>query len=114
MATTADEQFAIIVNGGDYAFFVRDDKGTAIVAQANSGPDGTWHHLVGVCDGIGSTLTFYIDGVAAASAGISGLHNGIINSADAVSIGAEDWAVFRHSTCPTTAPLTRWRFTRPI
>jgi hypothetical protein len=88
--TTADEQFAIIDDGGDYAFFVRDDKGNQVLAKASSGPDGAWHHLVGVCDEKGGTLYLYIDGVVAASTAFSGLDpSGVINSHDAVSIGAE-------------------------
>jgi hypothetical protein len=87
--TEANEQFAITDDGGFYTFFVRDDKANAVVAKGNSGPDGAWHHLVGVCDEIGGTLTLYIDGAVAGSAGITGLQNGIINSQNAVSIGAE-------------------------
>jgi hypothetical protein len=88
--TTADEQFAITDDAGVYAFFVRDDKGNAATATATTGPDGNWHHLVGVCDEAGGSITLYIDGAVAASAGLSGLDaNGIINSQNAVTIGSE-------------------------
>jgi hypothetical protein len=88
--TTADEQFAITDDGGVYTFFVRDSKGNAATAQANAGPDGNWHHLVGVCDEVGGTVTLYIDGAVAGSGQTSGLiATGIVDSQDAVNIGAE-------------------------
>jgi hypothetical protein len=93
--TTADEQFAITDDGGFYSFFVRDSKGNMGQATAKTGPDGNWHHLVGVCDYqgtgvLGPGLTLYIDGAVAASGGLGSLiSSGIIDSQDAVSIGAE-------------------------
>jgi hypothetical protein len=85
-------QFAIAVNtgGGNYRFYVCDDKGNVAEADAPTGPDGTWHHLVGVCDEIGGTLTFYIDGQVAASTDFSALDTAkILNSENPVSIGAQ-------------------------
>ncbi len=95
---TASEQFAIGVNAGIYRFFVRDPKGNIAEADATTGPDGAWHHLVGVCDGKGGTVTFYVDGTAVASATPPAA--GIRQSSAGVSIGAErsgvlptyDWA----------------------
>lgn len=88
--TTANEQFAITDDGGVYTFFVRDSKGNAAVASAPTGPDGNWHHLVGVCDEIGGTVTLYLDGAVAGTGVTSGLlATGIIDSQDAVSIGSE-------------------------
>jgi hypothetical protein len=84
------EQFVIDVINGDYRFAVCDNKGNVAAATANSGPDGTWHYLVGVCDEIGGSLTLYIDGVAVQSANFTGLDSGkVLSSSDPVSIGAE-------------------------
>jgi hypothetical protein len=94
--TTANEQFALIDNGGPYQFFVRDNKGNQVIATAKSGPDGNWHHLVGVCDyqglgGSGPGLFLYVDGVVSGSGPLPGalISTGVINSDDAVSIGSE-------------------------
>ena len=84
------EQFAIGVQSGFYRFYVNDNLGGTAAAIATSGPDGKWHHLVGVCDSAGPGLTFYIDGVAAATSDLSQLNGGgILSSTDPVSIGAE-------------------------
>lgn len=88
--TTANQQFAIIVTSGNYAFFVGDDKADEAAAVATTGPDGSWHHLVGVCDEVGGAVTLYIDGAVASSASTSSLDaGGIINQLDPVSIGSE-------------------------
>ncbi len=87
--TTADEQFALIDNGGSWAFFVRDTKGNQHIATAATGPDGQWHHLVGVCDEIGGALSLYVDGLPAASASASGLVGGVISTENPVTIGSE-------------------------
>jgi hypothetical protein len=94
--TTANEQFALVATPADYEFFVRDAKGNGVGATATVGPDGNWHHLVGVCDYLGlnsgsPNLTLYIDGANAAVAPLPGalVSTGIINSPDPVSIGAE-------------------------
>ncbi len=85
----ANEQFALAVSGGNYRFFVRDPSSghTISEADATTGPDGAWHHLVGVCDGSASSLTLYIDGAVAGTAGTPAL--GIVDSSAPVSIGAE-------------------------
>jgi hypothetical protein len=89
--TTADEQFIILDDGGQMAFIVKDDKGDAVGIGSGFAPDGAWHLYDGVCDYIGSTLTFYIDGQPVGSAALPGALNasGIIDSQDPVSIGAE-------------------------
>jgi hypothetical protein len=90
-----DEQFAISVTaGGDYVFFVTDSKEDTAAAVAKTGPDGNWHHLVGVCDFQGLVgnkgITLYIDGTNAAFASLPGsLVGGIIDSEANVSVGAE-------------------------
>jgi hypothetical protein len=86
----ATEQFAIGVKSGYYRFYVNDDSGDTIAAIASTGPDGKWHHLVGVCNSTGGGLTFYIDGAVAATSTLLGLNaDGILNSTDPVGIGAE-------------------------
>jgi hypothetical protein len=110
--TTADEQFAITVQAGLYSFFVRDDKGNEALAQANAGPDGQWHHLVGVCDyqGLGGSrgLTFYIDGVVAATGGLGDLQpSGLVNSQEAVSIGAERSGNLPANDLPYTGAISQ-------
>jgi len=93
--TSANEQFALIDDNGAYGFFVRDQKANGVEAKGRVGPDGNWHHLVGVCDyaGLGGPagLTLYVDGVSVATASLPGVlvSSGIINSQDAVDIGAE-------------------------
>lgn len=92
----SSEQFAIAVSGDYYRFYVTDPKSDIYEADASSGPDGAWQHLVGVCDG--TTLTLYINGAVAGTAATPSL--GVRTSTDPVSIGAErsgptptyDWA----------------------
>jgi hypothetical protein len=100
-ARFATEQFAIDVQSGFYRFYVNDDQGDTVAAIASTGPDGKWHHLVGVCAAPGGGLTFYIDGAIAATGNLSELNSGgILSSTDPVGIGAErsgvlpdyDWA----------------------
>ncbi|HUD47962.1 MAG TPA: LamG-like jellyroll fold domain-containing protein [Candidatus Baltobacteraceae bacterium] len=85
----ANEQFALAVNGANYRFFVRDPTADHTIAEAdaNIGPDGAWHHLVGVCDGAGGTVNIYIDGALAGTTGTPAA--GVTPSPSAVSIGAE-------------------------
>lgn len=86
------EQFALAVStsGPNYTFLVCDNKGDEASVTANTGPDGAWHHLVGVCDEVGGTLTLYIDGAVASTGGFSALKStGILNSENPVSIGAQ-------------------------
>jgi hypothetical protein len=84
---TENEQFCIDVSGGLYRFYVNSPESIMTAATATTGPDGNWHHLVGVCNGSSKAFTFYIDGAVAATAAFP--PTGIIDSQDAVSIGAE-------------------------
>ncbi len=91
-----DEQFAIsVTSAGEYVFFVTDSKENTAAAVAKSGPDGTWHHIVGVCDyqGLGGPagITLYIDGTNAATASLPGnlIATGLIDSGANVSVGSE-------------------------
>jgi Concanavalin A-like lectin/glucanases superfamily len=84
------EQFVIDVINGDYRFAVCDNKGDVASVTATTGPDGTWHYLVGVCDEIGGTMTLYEDANPVASGGFTALDSGkILSSSDPVSIGGE-------------------------
>jgi hypothetical protein len=53
-----------------FRFFVRDAGGGAHLANGTVGPDGAWHHLVGVCDQARSNVLLYVDGVLNASGSI--------------------------------------------
>jgi hypothetical protein len=49
--TTANEQFAVDIAGGNYRFFVRSPNGNQFQAQANVGPNpNSWDHVVAVYD----------------------------------------------------------------
>ena len=59
------EQFRLdVLSGGHYRFCIRNAANTFVrTAQStNVGPDGTWHHLVGVCDQAHGSLYLYVDG----------------------------------------------------
>jgi hypothetical protein len=76
-------------NSGAFRFFVRTAQtGTPIYsANGTAVPDGTWHHLVAVCDQASSNLFLYVDGKLNAKA--SGVTGGIRASANAfMNLGA--------------------------
>jgi hypothetical protein len=87
--TTATEQFSIDVTAGHYRFFTRqgDANNTLIDANAASGPDGTWQHVVGVYDDQGNTMYIYVNG------NLEGTHatrtGGTIAGTTPVSIGSK-------------------------
>jgi hypothetical protein len=85
--TSSTEQFAIGVDGAAYRFYVTDTKNNTYEAEGTAGPDGNWHHLVGVYSSSASTMTLYFDGEVAASTATPTL--GVLTSTDPVSIGAE-------------------------
>jgi len=92
--TDKNEQFAIAVTAGSYVFWVTDSKENTATVTAKAGPDGNWHHIVGVCDFQGLSgsagLTLYIDGTNSGTASLPGaLIGGIIDSQDDVSVAAE-------------------------
>ncbi len=84
---SANEQFALDVSSGAFRFFVRNPAGTIFEANAATGPDGSWHHLVGVYDGPGGQLALYVDGELAGSTGAPA--TGVHASSFAVSIGSK-------------------------
>jgi Concanavalin A-like lectin/glucanases superfamily len=58
------EQYDIEVYGGHFRFFFRTAASvTRIATSPNLGPDGTWHHVVGVCDEANGAIRLYVDGV---------------------------------------------------
>jgi hypothetical protein len=61
------EQFVLTESGGKYVFTVHSAVGTLYSATAAVGPNGTWQHVVGVCNeaaGAGNTnLTIYVNGL---------------------------------------------------
>jgi hypothetical protein len=60
---------------------------TARLASGSVVPNGQWHHLVGVCDQIGGSVTLYVDGISNATGTVSG-GSGIKASTNAVAIGS--------------------------
>lgn len=87
MGGYANEQFALDVSSGVFRFFVRDPADTIFEADATVGPDGSWHHLVGVYDGPGGQISLFLDGQVAGSA--STPTSGVRASSFAVSIGSK-------------------------
>ncbi len=75
---------------GAFRFFIRNAAGTAFTANSTIVPDGLWHHLVGVCDEVNSTIRLYVDGLQQAVTTVSG---GIHNSTNLyMTIGARQSA----------------------
>lgn len=84
------EQFDLDADGSNHGFrfFVRDAGGTARVASSAVAPsDGTWHHVVGVCDQPNGLVRLYVDGRSVASASIP-TNGGILAATSPMSIGA--------------------------
>ena len=87
------EQFDLDTGGTShrFRFLVRDaTTATAHNAAGSVGPNGNWHHLVGVCDQINGFIVLYVDGVSNATAAISG---GVPVATSALSIGSRQSAV---------------------
>ena len=85
------EQFNLDCGGGtshSFRFFVRDAGGATHIAVSPKGPDGAWHHLVGVCDEFNSKVAIYVDGVLSAT-GAASPSNGLLSSSDPVTIGSK-------------------------
>ena len=71
--------------GGNIRFFIRNAGGTAQLVNSTVTPDGTWKHIVAVCDGAVGTLLLYIDGSFIAQTPVSG---GIKTANQPMTIGA--------------------------
>jgi hypothetical protein len=87
------EQFDLDTGGTSHRFrFLVRDAATDTAHNANSsvGPDGNWHHLVGVCDETHGYMALYVDGVSNATAAITG---GVPVATTPLSIGARQSAV---------------------
>ncbi|WP_341849390.1 LamG-like jellyroll fold domain-containing protein [Pedosphaera parvula] len=72
-------------NGGKYRFFVRGTQNVIQSCNSSIALDGTWQHLVGVCDGPGGSLHLFVNGVEVATTTAPG---DILPSTHAVSIGS--------------------------
>ncbi len=85
--TTASEQFAIDVVGGNYRFFTRGGGNSLYEADATVGPNGTWQHIVGVYNDSFGELSIYVNGVLSGTGGTRPA--GLRASTAPVSIGSK-------------------------
>jgi hypothetical protein len=84
------EQFNLDCGSGGthlFRFFVRDAGGGVHLANGNLGPNGTWRHLVGVCDEANGKVILYVNGISNASGTITA-GSGLQSSANATTFGA--------------------------
>jgi hypothetical protein len=84
------EQFNLDTGAGGHAFrfFVRDaNSGAAHLANGNTGPNGNWRHVVGVCNEAAGLVVLYVDGVSNASGAITP-GNGLLSSANPLTMGS--------------------------
>jgi hypothetical protein len=83
------EQFNLDCGAANHAFrfFVRDANGGVHLANGTLGPNGTWRHIVGVCDEANGSVILYVNGVANASGTITA-GSGLLSSANPVSFGS--------------------------
>lgn len=95
---SGNEQFALDCYNGVFRFFVHDSVNVVHICTASVGPDGNWHHLVGVCDQQNGLLHLYVDGVDNADAdiqagkGVSAASGAALPAGNLVSLGARDSA----------------------
>jgi len=98
IGTTASEQFALDVasnpstGNAAFRFFTRGGGNSLYQAFADIGPDGSWHHIVGVYDqlntlGLGVKLHIFVDGELRGSAATR--PSGLRASVASVSIGSK-------------------------
>jgi hypothetical protein len=88
---SGDEEFVLDASapGGAYRFYIREPGGSVPSIYASSKPDGTWHHLVAVCDQANGVMTLYVDGnPQGAITGIGG--TGIFETTVPVAVGAQN------------------------
>jgi hypothetical protein len=90
--TSASEQFAVDVAGGNYRFFTRGGGNSLYEADATIGPNDTWQHIVAVYDdldalGGGSMMYLYVNGELSGTGAPRG--PGLRASSVPVSIGAK-------------------------
>jgi hypothetical protein len=86
--TTETEQFGLDVLSGNYRFFTYSSKSGIYQVTATVGPNGTWQHIVGVYDDLGTTnMYLYVNGALQGSRGT--LAGGLNNTQSPVSIGSK-------------------------
>ncbi|HEX3716865.1 MAG TPA: LamG-like jellyroll fold domain-containing protein [Verrucomicrobiae bacterium] len=74
--------------GGKFRFYIREAGGSVPSIYSPVGPDGNWHHLVGVCDEANGSMYLYVDGaINGTITGLGGL--GLEESTVPVSVGAQ-------------------------
>jgi len=83
------EQCNLDTGSGSHAFrfFVRDKTGAAYLANGTVGPNGTWRHVVGVCNQPSGAVLLYVDGVLNATNTIV-VGSGLLSTANAMTIGS--------------------------
>lgn len=91
--TTANEQFAIDIAFGKYRFMTRGNNNTVYFAEAETGPDGSWQHVVGVydqADPASPQMRIYVNGQLSGSGpGRPAVNNGVRPSTHPISIGSK-------------------------
>lgn len=91
--TTGNEQFAIDVAFGKYRFLTRGNNNVFYFAEADTGPDGSWQHVVGVydqSDPASPQMRIFVNGrLAGSGPGRPAANNGIRSSTAPVSIGSK-------------------------
>jgi hypothetical protein len=85
--TLATEQFSLDVAAGNYRFFTRGGGNSIYEADATTGPNNTWQHIVGVYDDAANTMHIYINGVDQGQGGTRA--SGIRSFSNPVSIGSK-------------------------
>ncbi|HEX3359325.1 MAG TPA: LamG-like jellyroll fold domain-containing protein, partial [Tepidisphaeraceae bacterium] len=85
--TLATEQFSIDIAGGNYRFFTRGGGNTFYEADATTGPNNTWQHIVGVYDDAASTMHIYVNGVDQGQGGTRAA--GVRSFLNPISIGSK-------------------------
>lgn len=81
------ESFALDLTNNDYQFLIHDAAGNLYTATAAFGPNGNWHHVVGVCDEVNGKVSLYVDGQVASTVPIAP-GSGLLSSTNSMVIGS--------------------------